>query len=73
MQTQTTVMVWGCSRANGIGDWNMCEGTIEMEACIGILQTLYCHQDDVFHGKSIKIMPALILHVLQQRGFVDTD
>ncbi len=28
----------GCSRANDMGDWNMCEGTIDMEAYIGIVQ-----------------------------------
>ncbi len=38
MQTHTTIMVWECSRANGMGDWNMCKGTIEMKACIGIVQ-----------------------------------
>ncbi len=30
--------VWGCSRANNMGDWNMCEGTIDMEAYTGIVQ-----------------------------------
>ncbi len=34
----TSVMVWGCSRANGMGDWDMCEGTIDMEAYTGIEQ-----------------------------------
>ncbi len=35
---QTSVMVWGCSSANGMGDCNMCEeGTIDMEANIIIV------------------------------------
>ncbi len=38
MQKLTSVMVWGCSRANGMGDWDMCEGTIDMEAYTGIEQ-----------------------------------
>ncbi len=38
MQKQMFVMVWGCSRANGMGDWHMCEGTIDMKAYIGIVQ-----------------------------------
>ncbi len=32
-----------------MGDWHMCEGTIDMEAYIGNLglyRDIYCHQDD---------------------------
>ncbi len=51
----------GCSRANDMGDWNMCEGTIDMEAYIGIVQRyiLPCLSWEA-HGYYIKTMPALI-------------
>ncbi len=40
-----------------MGDWYMCKVTIDMEAYIGIVQrhTVCCHQDDVFHRKSMVI------------------
>ncbi len=52
--------------------WHMCEGTINMEAYTGIVQRhiLPSRWWEV-HGYYIKTMPSLILHVLQQRGFVD--
>ncbi len=41
-------------------DWHMCDGTIDMEAYIGIVGILvYCNQDDVFHGKSLVIKSRL--------------
>ncbi len=65
----------GCSKANGMGDWHMCKGTIDMEAYTGIVQryilpSRWCLSWEV-HGHYIKTMSALILHMLQQRGFVD--
>ncbi len=68
-QKQMSVMVWWCSRANGMGDCHMCEGTIDMEAYIGILQrhilpSRWCISWEV-HGYYIKTMPGIILPVLQ--------
>ncbi len=45
-------MVYGCISANGMVDLHMYEGTIDMEAYIGIV---YCHQDYVFLWKSIVV------------------
>ncbi len=81
------------------GEWHMSEGTIDMEAYIGIVQrnilpsrwclswklhviisrqcqfsvstTAWFRRDRV--NVLDWIMPALILHVLQQRGFVEKD
>ncbi len=62
-------MVWGCSRANSIGDWHMCEGTIDMEAYIGIVKRYTAIKMMSFMGSPWLLdqdkMPALILHVLQ--------
>ncbi len=30
MQKQTSITVWECISANGMGDWDMCEGTIDI-------------------------------------------
>ncbi len=65
----------GVQQSKRTGDWDVCEGTIDMEAYIGIVQrhilpSRWCLSWDV-HGYCIKTMPDLILHVLQQRGFVD--
>ena len=38
MQKQASVMVWGCISAHGIGDLHICEGTINAEAYVGILE-----------------------------------
>ncbi len=53
-----------------MGDLHMCEGTIDVEAYIGIVQSIYC----IFHRKCLDIRSrqGLILHVLQQHDFVDT-
>ncbi len=48
-QKQTFVIVYGCISANGMVDLHMCEGTIDMEAYIGIV---YCHQDVLVVKKS---------------------
>ncbi len=67
-------LVYESIGANSVSDWHVCEGTITTEAYNGLYRDIYCHQDDVFHGKAmvvINTMPGLILHVLQQCGFVD--
>ncbi len=37
-QKQTSVTVYECINANSTGDWHMCEGTIDTEAYIGMVQ-----------------------------------
>ncbi len=64
----------GVQQRNSTGDLHMSEGTIDVEAYIGIVQRHIlpsrCLSWEV-HGYYIKTMPGLILHVLQQRGFFD--
>jgi len=37
MQKPVFVMVYGCVDVHDIGDLHMCDGTIDVEVCIGIL------------------------------------
>jgi len=63
-------MVWG---ANSMGDLKMCEGTIDVEVYIGIVQrhTVYpATKMTSFLGS--ETISGLILHLLQQSGFLDT-
>ena len=38
VQRTASVMVWGCISAHGMGDPHICEGTIDAEAYVGILE-----------------------------------
>ena len=38
VQKPASVMVWGCISAHGMGDLHICEGTIDVEANVGILE-----------------------------------
>ena len=38
VQKPASVMVWGCISAHGMGDLHICEGTIDAEAYVGILE-----------------------------------
>ena len=38
VQKPAFMMVWGCISAHGIGDLHICEGTIDAEAYVGILE-----------------------------------
>ena len=38
VQKPASVMVWGCISAHGMGDLHICEGTIDAEAYLGILE-----------------------------------
>ncbi len=76
-QKQTSVMVWGCSRANSMGDW------------LAYVQRCYWHGGIYWNCTkkytAIKTSfmgspwlldqdnAAFILHVLQQCGFVETE
>ena len=39
VQKTASVMVWRCISAHGMGDLQICEGTIDAEAYVGILET----------------------------------
>ena len=69
-----SVMEWGCQ---GICDLHICEGTIDAEAYVGILERhLLLSRRQHFqelHVYFSRIMPGLILHESQQRGFVDIE
>ncbi len=49
---KANVMVCGCISVNIMGDLNMYKGTIDVES-LELYRDIYCHQDDVFHGKSM--------------------
>ena len=38
VEKPASVMVWGCISAQGMGDLHICEGTIDAEAYVGILE-----------------------------------
>ena len=38
VQKPASLMVWGCISAHGMGDLHICEGTIDVEAYVGILE-----------------------------------
>ena len=38
VQKPASVMVWGCISTQGMGDLHICEGTIDVEAYVGILE-----------------------------------
>ena len=38
VQKPASVMVWGCISVHGMGDLHICEGTIDAEAYVGILE-----------------------------------
>ena len=60
-----------------MGDVHICEGTIVAEAYVGIWRDACCCQDDDFpqepHVYFSRTMAGLILHELQQRGFVGIE
>ena len=49
VQKPASVMVWGCISAHGMGDLHICEGTIDAEAYVGILET-YAAERLLFPG-----------------------
>ena len=70
-------MVWGCISAHGMGDLHICEGTIDARLMLEFWRDICCRQDDNFsqelHVYFSRTMPGLILHELQQRGFVGIE
>ena len=47
LKKPASVMVWECISAHGMGDLHICEGTIDVEAYVGILERC-CRQDNDF-------------------------
>ena len=43
-------MVWGCISAHGMGDLHICEGTIDAEAYVGILESHMLPSRQLFPG-----------------------
>ena len=64
-------MVLGCISVHGMGDLHICEGTIDAEAYVGILERhMLLLRQRLSPGTPCfcRTMPGLILHELQQRG-----
>ena len=55
VQKPASVMVWGCISAHGIGDVHICEGTINAEQHIHVLETYAAIQTTSFSGKALII------------------
>ena len=76
VQKPASVMVWGCISAHSMGDLHICEGTIDAEAYVGILEMLPPRLT-TFPRNSMSISAgqcqAFILHKLQQCGFVGIE
>ncbi|KAL7868504.1 hypothetical protein SRHO_G00098880, partial [Serrasalmus rhombeus] len=74
VQKPASLMGWGCVSAHGVDNLHICEGTINAERYIQVLeQHLLPSKQRLFQGGPAyfsKTMPSHILHVLQQRGFV---
>ena len=77
MQKPDSMMVWGWISAHSMGDLHICEGTIDVEAFVGILERHMLPSRRQFsqelHVYISRTMPGLILHELQQRGFVGKE
>ena len=67
-------MVWGCVSAHGMGNLHICEGTINAERYIQVVEQYMLHPSNILFMDApdyfSKTMPRHILHMLQQRGFV---
>uniref|UniRef100_A0AAR2J834 Transposase Tc1-like domain-containing protein n=1 Tax=Pygocentrus nattereri TaxID=42514 RepID=A0AAR2J834_PYGNA len=74
VQKPASLMVWGCVSAHGMGNLHICEGTINAERYIQVLeQHMLPSKQRLFQGHPAyfsKTMPSHILHMLQQRGFI---
>ena len=66
------MMVWGCISTDGMDDLNTCEGTIDAEVNVGILETHMMPSIEL-HVHFRRIMTGLILQELQQRGFIGIE
>ncbi len=72
VQKPGSVMVWGCVSALGKGNLHFCDGTINAEKYIEILEHNMLPSEDIFsrdvHAYFNKTMQNHILHTLQSPG-----
>ena len=77
VQKPASVMVWGCISAHDMGDLHICEGTIDAEAYVGILERyMLPSRQQLLPGTPYvfrRTMPGLNLHELKQRGFLGIE
>ena len=77
VQKPASVIVWGCISAHVMGDLQICEGTIDASTIyVGIFgRHMLPSRRRLFPGTVYfsRTMPGLILHELQQRGFVGVE
>lgn len=66
-QKPVFVKVWGCISSHSMHNQNVCESIIDADKYIGILERQTLSSNHCIFSRT---MPVVILHVLQQPGFI---